>query len=137
MFTNTHLHVTSQHHDVTSTLIAIQCDSLCTNCRFLNTGLVDHKGVIQTPITSTFHTPLFTWNSHFMTVIKIPLGQPCSAGEVCQDSYAICAGTCQCHQNYYHAENNTCGKLLSSSSDKKVKLFSTLRNKFISTLPST
>ena len=29
---NTHLHVMSQHHDVTSTLIAIQFDSLCTNC---------------------------------------------------------------------------------------------------------
>ena len=47
-----------------------------------------------------------------LTVIKIPLGQPCSAGEVCQDPYAICAGTCQCHQNYYQAENNTCGKIV-------------------------
>ena len=45
MLANAHLHVTSQCHDITSTLIAIQCDSLCTNCRFLKTGLVDHIGV--------------------------------------------------------------------------------------------
>ena len=51
MFTNTHLHVTSQHHDITSTLIAIQCNSLCISCRFLKTGgLVDPIGVLQTPI---------------------------------------------------------------------------------------
>ena len=50
MFANTHLHVTSQHHDITLTLIAIQCGSLCANCRFLETGLVDHKGVLHTPI---------------------------------------------------------------------------------------
>ena len=31
-------------------IIAIQCDSLCTNCRFLKIGLVDHIGVLQTPI---------------------------------------------------------------------------------------
>ena len=37
MFANTYLHVTSQCHDVTSTLIAIQCVSLCTNiwCKYL------------------------------------------------------------------------------------------------------
>ena len=51
MFANTHFHVTSQHHDVTSILIAIQWDSLCSNCRFLKTGLVDHIGVLQTPVT--------------------------------------------------------------------------------------
>ena len=44
MFANTNLHLTSQCHDVTLTLIAIQCDSLCTNCQFLKTGLVDHIG---------------------------------------------------------------------------------------------
>ena len=37
--------MTSQHHDITSILIAIQCDSLCTNCQFLKTGIVDHIGV--------------------------------------------------------------------------------------------
>ena len=42
--------MTSQRHDITSTLIAIQCDSLCTNCQFLKRGLVDHIGVLQTPI---------------------------------------------------------------------------------------
>ena len=50
MFANTHLHVMSQHHDVMSTLIAIQCESPCTNCPFLKTGLVGHIGVLQTPI---------------------------------------------------------------------------------------
>ena len=50
-FANIHLHVTSQHPDVTSTLIAIQFDSLCANCQFLKTGLADHIGVLQTPIT--------------------------------------------------------------------------------------
>ena len=50
MFANTCLHVMSQRHDVTSTLIAIQFDSLCANCRFLKTGLADHIGVLQTPI---------------------------------------------------------------------------------------
>ena len=41
------MHVTS-HHDVTK--IAIKCDAICTNCRFLKTGLVDYIGVQQTPI---------------------------------------------------------------------------------------
>ena len=44
--------VTSQvswcHIDI-MTIIAIHCDSLCTNCRFLKTGLVDHIGVLQAP----------------------------------------------------------------------------------------
>ena len=31
-------------------VIAIQCNPLCANCRFLKTGLVDHIGVPQTPI---------------------------------------------------------------------------------------
>ena len=44
------VHVTSQRHGIMSTLIAIQCDSLCINCWFLNTGLVDNIGVQQTPI---------------------------------------------------------------------------------------
>ena len=46
---NTRLHVVLQCHDVTSTLIAIQCNSLHANCRFLKTGLLDHIGVRQTP----------------------------------------------------------------------------------------
>ena len=46
MFANTRLHVTSQSHDVMSTSIAIQSDSLCANCRFLKTGLVGHIGVL-------------------------------------------------------------------------------------------
>ena len=29
-------------------------DSLCTDCRFLKTGPVDHIGVLQTPIIKTF-----------------------------------------------------------------------------------
>ena len=48
MTANTRLHVTSQRHDVTLTLIAIQCGSLYTNCRFLKIGLVDYIGVLQT-----------------------------------------------------------------------------------------
>ena len=40
--------VTSKRHDIMM-IIAIHCDSLCTNCRFLKTGLVDHIGVLQTP----------------------------------------------------------------------------------------
>ena len=51
IFANTRLHVMSQCHDVMLTLIAIQCDPLCANCRFLKTGLVDHIGVLQTAIT--------------------------------------------------------------------------------------
>ncbi len=47
----------------------------------------------------------------YIAVSKIPTGQPCSAGEVCQDPHGICAGTCQCHRNYYQAENNTCGEI--------------------------
>ena len=49
MFSDIHLHVMSQCHDVTLTLIAIQFDSLCPSCRFLKTGF-DHMGVLQTPI---------------------------------------------------------------------------------------
>ena len=52
MFANTRLHVMSQRHDITLTLIAIQYDSLCANCQFLKTGLVDHIGVLQAPITN-------------------------------------------------------------------------------------
>ena len=55
MFANTCLHVTSQHHDVMSTLIAIQFDLLCANCQFLQTGLVDHLGVLQTLIIFNIH----------------------------------------------------------------------------------
>ena len=58
MFANTRLHVTS-HHDVVLTLIAIHCDSLCTNCRFEKKGLVDHIGVLQTPIKLGFSEILF------------------------------------------------------------------------------
>ena len=36
------------------TLIAIQCDSLCANCRFLKTSLAEHIGVLQTPIMIVF-----------------------------------------------------------------------------------
>ena len=66
MFANIHLHVTSQRHDITSTLIAIQCDSLCANCRFLKTGLVDHVDVLQTQIISIdFITILIFPNANF------------------------------------------------------------------------
>ena len=55
-------------HVDSMTIIAIQCDSLCIrNCWFLKTGLVDHIGVLQTPIgfnfghrtTTTTLTPCF------------------------------------------------------------------------------
>ena len=65
MLANIHLHVTSQCHDVMSTLIANQCDSLCTDCRFLKTGLVDYIGVLKTPIMGftdgfvDFNNPFF------------------------------------------------------------------------------
>ena len=63
--TNTRLHVvyvTSQHHIDFVTIIAIQCDSLCTNCRFLKTGVVDHIGVL--PIKELYHTQLlFTFKA--------------------------------------------------------------------------
>ena len=43
---NTRLHVKYV------TIIAIHCNSLCTNCQ-LSTGLVDHIGVLQTPMKVT------------------------------------------------------------------------------------
>ena len=43
MFANICLHVTLQLHDIMSTLIAIQCDSLFANCQFMKTGLVYHR----------------------------------------------------------------------------------------------
>ena len=43
--TNTCLYVTSQCHDVLLTLIAILCDSLCSNFGFPRTGLVEYIGV--------------------------------------------------------------------------------------------
>ena len=51
MSANTRLHVCdiTRHVDIMM-IIAIYCDSLCTNCRFLETGLVDHIGVLQTPV---------------------------------------------------------------------------------------
>ena len=55
MSTNTRLHVcdvtTSRSHVDIMTIIVLHCDSLCTNCQFLKTGLVDHTGVLQTPIS--------------------------------------------------------------------------------------
>ena len=48
--TNTHLYGTSQGHDVMLTLIAILCNSLCSNFGFLKTGLVEYIGALQTPI---------------------------------------------------------------------------------------
>ena len=51
-YAKTRLHVMLQRHDAISTLIAIQCNALCANCRFLQTGLVDHIGVLQTPNTN-------------------------------------------------------------------------------------
>ena len=56
MFANTRLHVTSQCQDIRLTLIAIQCNSLCANCQFLKTGLVDHMGVPQTPTRTDLGT---------------------------------------------------------------------------------
>ena len=50
MSANIRLHVTSQRHINIMMIIAIQCNSLCTNYRFLKTGFVDHIGVLQTPI---------------------------------------------------------------------------------------
>ena len=50
MFVNTLLHATSQHHDITLTLIAVLCDSVCSNFAFLKTGLVKCICVLQTPI---------------------------------------------------------------------------------------
>ena len=43
-----------RHVDI-MTIIAIHCDSLCTNCQFLKTGLVDHIGILKTPITGFTH----------------------------------------------------------------------------------
>ena len=67
MLANTRLHVTSQCHDVTVTLIAIQCD-----CRFLKTGLVDHIGVLQIPITIIIIIIIIVnyCNSHFVTQMR-------------------------------------------------------------------
>ena len=58
MFSNTYLHVMSQCHDVTPTLIAIQYDSLCANCRYLKTGLVDYIGVLQATMILLLGCPL-------------------------------------------------------------------------------
>ena len=40
----------SRHHIDIMMIITIFCDSLCTNCRFLKTGLVVHIWVLQTPM---------------------------------------------------------------------------------------
>ena len=53
MFANTRLYAMSQRHDITLTLIAIPCDSLCSNFGFLKTGLVEYIGVLQKPINKT------------------------------------------------------------------------------------
>ena len=88
LFSNAHLHATSQHHDanahlyvmsqrhdVTLALIALLRDSLCTNCRFLKTCFVKHIDVQQTPIklscSQSFH---FTTNvPEILTMSKIKL----------------------------------------------------------------
>ena len=41
----------SEFHVNIMTTIAIHSDSFCTNCQVLAKGLVDHIGVLQTPIT--------------------------------------------------------------------------------------
>ena len=46
------LSVTSQCHVDIMMIIAIHYDSPCTSCPFLKTGLVDHLGVLQTPMFS-------------------------------------------------------------------------------------
>ena len=53
---NTRLHVcdvtTSWCHIDITTIIVIHCDSLCTNCRFLKTGIKTDIGVLQTPTSN-------------------------------------------------------------------------------------
>ena len=80
MFANTFLHVMS-HHDVMSTLIAIQYDSLYVNCRFLKTGLVDYIGVLQTPMKCL-------WSHHFQNQFTPPV-QLISAGSKREKSTTI------------------------------------------------
>ena len=46
------MYVTSWYH-----VIAIHCDSLWTNCRFLKTGLVDYIGVLQTSMKHETNFP--------------------------------------------------------------------------------
>ena len=47
------MYVKSQHHVNIMMIIAIHCDPLSRNCQFLKTFLVDHIGVVQTPIMHT------------------------------------------------------------------------------------
>lgn len=43
--------------------------------------------------------------------LKIPLGQPCGAGDVCQDAQGECrGGACRCRQGYFET-NDVCGKV--------------------------
>ena len=72
-----HLHATSQRHDMTSILIAIQCDLLCANCRLLKTGLVDHIGVPQTPNMFTFslHRYNLTKGADLLKCIELSICQ--------------------------------------------------------------
>ena len=91
MFKNTRLHATS-HHDVTLTLIAIQCDSLCANCGFLKTGLVDHIGVLQTLITHNYNTNKNYWSLFYLFIIKVQVILVYSTDQH-HDRYPKCIGT--------------------------------------------
>ena len=73
------MYVMSQRHIDIMMIIAIHCDSLCTNCWFLKISLVDHIGVMQTPITlvvtgcfSSYFSKIYLymqWESQFPTLI--------------------------------------------------------------------
>ena len=55
---------------------------------------------------------------------KIELGEPCSAGEVCKDSNALCTdGTCQCRPNSYDVPSDrSCGKLTNFESCSHISI---------------
>ena len=42
-------------------IIAIHCDSLCTNCRFVKTSLIDS---IQTPIKQTMTAHMYSFSTN-------------------------------------------------------------------------
>ena len=69
------MYVTLQCHIDIMMIIVIHCDSLWTNCGFLKRGLVDHLGVLQTPIIWKNETAYF-YNCHIQFWLGTLTGDP-------------------------------------------------------------
>ena len=56
---------------------------------------------------------------------QLALGDPCRSGDVCNDTLAQCrAATCQCQENYFVSNSNTCSKNLRERAIKLIIIFS-------------